>query len=129
MKKKEIISLIFLMMITIYFGGTLLSYLVIEDATYGVSEILLIVVIVVMWGQFFTWSSRAELQKDELGKQIKRNSASISHNIVFWVLLVLWVVDIFFISHGKNYLLCIALCIAFLTNPILQFILMKKQIS
>lgn len=126
MSKKAITSLIFLAAITIYFGGTLISYSIIEDATYGVTEILLMIAIVVAWGQFFTWHTRNEVKKDEMGKQIIRNSAYMSYHIVFAALLILWAVDFFFINRGVNYTLFIAVCIAYITYPIVQFIQVKK---
>ncbi|MFJ7732694.1 hypothetical protein ACIQXF_12440 [Lysinibacillus sp. NPDC097231] len=120
--------MVFLILATVYLGGTLLSYVVIDEP-YGVTELLVIIAIVVAWGQFFTWGTREELQKDEMGKQIVRNSGYISYNVVFWALLILWVVDIFFINHGQNYTLFIAVCIASLTNPLLQFIHVKKKVG
>lgn len=128
MNKKELLSLVFLLGITVYFGGTLASYIVIENATYGVTELLLIIALLIAWGQFFTWHSRKEVQKDEMGKQIIRNSASISYQIVFVVLLILWIYDFFFVTKGANYTLFIALCVALITNPILQFIQVKKYL-
>jgi len=128
MNKKEIIGFVFLLAITIYFGGTLASYLVIEGATYGFTEILLIVALLVCWGQFFTWQTRKEVKKDELGKMIIRNSAYMSHHIVFGALLFLWIIDFFFINQGQNYTLFIALCIAYITNPIVQFVQIKRYL-
>lgn len=128
MSKSEISSLIFLLVITIYFGGTLISYTRIEGATYGVTEILLIIGIVVAWGQFFTWHTRKEVKKDEMGKQIIQKSAYVSYHIVFVALLILWVIDYFFINNGVNYTLFIALCIAYLTYPLVQFIQAKKYL-
>lgn len=126
MSKKEKISFIVLLAFTIYFGGTLISYFKFEDPSFGVTEILLIIALVISWGQFFTWRSRTELKEDEMGTQIIRNSTYISHHIIFGALLVLWVIDLFFINHGKNYTLFIALCIAYLVNPIMQFIQVKN---
>ena len=128
MKTKELIGLILLIAITLYFGGTLLSYIVINDATYGVTEFLLIIALVVAWGQAFTWGTRKEVQKDEMGRQIIKNSASLSYYIVFFSLLILWITDFFFINKGENYTLFIALCLAYLTHPIIQFILVKRHI-
>lgn len=129
MKKSQLFSLIFLVLITLYFGGTLASYSLIEGATYGVTEILLIIALVASWGQFFTWGTRAEVQKDEMGKEIIKRSAHMSYHIVFAALLVLWVVDFFFLSKGENYTLFIALCIAYITYPIIQFVLVKRHVA
>ena len=128
MSKKDVVGLLFLIAITMYFGGTLLSYIVIDGATYGVTEFLLIIALVVAWGQFFTWGTRKEVQRDEMGKQIIKSSAYVSYYVVFYSLLILWVVDFFFISKGGNLLLFIALCLAYITYPIIQFVLVKRHI-
>ncbi len=127
MRKKELVGLLFLIAITLYFGGTLLSYIVIDGATYGLTEFLLIIALVVAWGQFFTWGTRKEVQKDEMGKQIIKSSAYVSYYVVFYSLLILWVIDFFFISKGENYILFIALCLAYITYPIIQFVLVKRH--
>lgn len=126
MSKGGGVSLAILLIITIYFGGTLISYFKIEEASFGVTEYLLIIALVVMWTQFLTWRSRKEVQKDEMGKQIIQKSSSISYNILVYVLLALWVVDVFFISKGTNYTLFIAVCVAYITNPLIQYIQIKK---
>ncbi|MGV2942552.1 hypothetical protein AB5I83_23620 [Mesobacillus sp. LC4] len=128
MSKKDLVGLLFLIAITMFFGGTLLSYIVIDGATYGVTEFLLIIALVVAWGQFFTWGTRKEVQRDEMGKQIIKSSAYVSYYVVFYSLLILWVVDFFFISKGGNFLLFIALCLAYITYPIIQFVLVKRHI-
>src|SRR4051794_35929098 len=125
MKTKDIIGLIILIVITLYFGGTLLSYFRTGEA-YGVTEFLLIIALLVAWGGFFTWGIRREVQKDEMGKNIIKRSTYISYNVVFISLLILWVIDFVFISKGENYTLFIALCIAYITNPLIQFILVKR---
>jgi hypothetical protein len=51
MKTKDIIGLIILIVITLYFGGTLLSYFRTGEA-YGVTEFLLIIALLVAWGDF-----------------------------------------------------------------------------
>ncbi|WP_163971125.1 hypothetical protein [Oceanobacillus halotolerans] len=127
MTKKDIVGLVFLIVITLYFGGTLLSYFVIDGATYDVTEFLLIIALLVAWGQVFTWGTRREVQKDEMGKTIMKSSAHVSYNVVLFSLLTLWVIDFFFISKGENYTLFIALCIAYITQPIIQFILVKRH--
>lgn len=128
MKTKDIFGLIFLIIITLYFGGTLLSYFVTGE-TYGVTEFLLIIALLVAWGGFITWGTRREVRKDEMGKSIINKSAYISNNIVFISLLILWLLDFFFLSKGDNYTLFIALCIAYITNPIIQFVLVKSHIQ
>lgn len=45
-------GLIILIVITLYFGGTLLSYFRTGDA-YGVTEFLLMIALLVAWGGFF----------------------------------------------------------------------------
>ncbi|MGE7691359.1 hypothetical protein ACQKMI_19380 [Lysinibacillus sp. NPDC097214] len=127
MSKKEIVSFFVLFILTIYFGGTLVSYIYFEDFSYGVTEYLLIIALVVSWGQFFTWGTRQEVKKDEMGKQIIQKSSSISYHILFYTLLLLWVIDFFFIGNGNNYTLFIALCIAHLCNPIIQFFNLKRS--
>ncbi|MFJ8063625.1 hypothetical protein ACIQYS_03210 [Psychrobacillus sp. NPDC096426] len=128
MRRKDIIGLLFLIVITLYFGGTLLSYIKVDGATYGMSELLLIIALLVAWGQFFTWGTRREVQRDEMGKQIIKNSAHISYYVVITTLLLIWIIDFFFISRGENYTLFIALCIAYITYPLIQFVLMKRHI-
>ncbi|MFF2177201.1 hypothetical protein ACFVT8_12135 [Lysinibacillus sp. NPDC058147] len=127
MSKKEIVSFLLLFILTIYFGGTLVSYIYFEDSSYDVTEYLLIIALLVAWGQFFTWRTRQEVKKDEMGKQIIQKSSSLSYQLVFYTLLLLWVIDFFFIGKGNNYTLFIALCIAHLTNPIIQFINVKRS--
>ncbi|MBL4962912.1 DUF3796 domain-containing protein [Bacillus sp. PK3-037] len=128
MKRMELFSFLFLLIVTLYFGGTLLSYMKIEGATIGVTEWFLMISLLVAWGQFFTWRTRNEVKKDEMGKQIIKNSAHMSYNIVIITLFILWIIDFFFINNGKNYTLFIALCIAYITYPVIQFVLMKKQV-
>ncbi|MDZ5609802.1 hypothetical protein U2I54_22795 [Bacillus pseudomycoides] len=127
MKTKDIIGLIFLIAITLYFGGTLLTYFRTGES-FGVTEILLIIGLLVVWGETFTWRTRREVQKDEMGKTIIKNSSNISYYVVFISLLILWIIDFFFINKGENYTLFIALCIAYITKPIIQFFLVKKYI-
>ena len=82
-----------------------------------------------MGADFFTWGTRKEVQKDEMGRQIiAKNSAYVSYYVVFYSLLILWVIDFFIINKGENYTLFIALCLAYITYPIIQFILVKRHI-
>lgn len=127
MKTRDIIGLIFLIAITFYFGGTLLSYFRTGDS-YGVTEFLLIIALLVAWGEFFTWGTRREVQKDEMGKAIIKNSSNISYYVVVTSLLILWIIDFFYLSKGENYTLFIALCIAYISKPIIQFFLVKRHI-
>ncbi|MBJ7570323.1 hypothetical protein JG789_03715 [Bacillus halotolerans] len=128
MRKIEVFSLLFLIIISLYFGGTLLSYFKIDGATFDVTEWFLLISLLVAWGQFFTWRTRNEVKKDEMGKQILKKSAQLSYNIVIITLFILWIIDFFFINNGKNYTLFIALCIAYITYPLIQFVLVKKHI-
>lgn len=128
MSKKEVVGLILMLAVTLYFGATLVSYVKIENAEFGVSEILLIISIVVGWVQFFTWHARKDVKKDELGKKIIRDSAYLSHQIVFGSLFVLWIIDFFFINKGQNFTLFIALAISYITYPIVQFVHVKKYL-
>lgn len=128
MRKIEVFSLLFLIIISLYFGGTLLSYFKIDGATFGVTEWFLLISLLVAWGQFFTWRTRNEVKKDEMGKQILKKSAQVSYNIVIITLFILWIIDFFFINNGKNYTLFMALCIAYITYPLIQFVLIKKHI-
>lgn len=88
----------------------------------------MIIALLVAWVEIFTWGVRREVQKDEMGKSIIKRSAYLSYNVVFISLLILWVLDFFFISKSVNFTLFIALCIAYITNPIIQFVLVKKHI-
>jgi hypothetical protein len=114
-------------MITGYFGVTLLSYFKIGEE-FGVTEYLVIIALLVAWGEFFTWGTHREVQQDEMGKMIIKNSANISYYVVFYALLILWIIDIFFVSKGENITLFIALCIAYLTKPIIQLFLVKRHL-
>lgn len=127
MRTKDIIGLIVLIMITGYFGVTLLSYFKIGEE-FGVTEYLVIIALLVAWGEFFTWGTHREVQQDEMGKMIIKNSANISYYVVFYALLILWIIDIFFVSKGENITLFIALCIAYLTKPIIQLFLVKRHL-
>ncbi len=126
-KIKEIIGLLFLIGITVYFGGTFLSYFKTGDS-FGIPEIFLIIALLVAWGELFTWGTRKEVQKDEMGRAIIKNSANVSYYVVLISLFVLWIIDFFFISKGENYTLFIAVCIAYITKPIIQFLLVKKHV-
>jgi len=127
LKAKDIICFTLLIIFTLYFGTTLLSYFKSGDS-YGTTEYLLILGLLVAWGEIFTWRTRSDVQKDEMGQKIIKNSSSLSYYIVFISLLILWVIDLFFINKGQNFTLFIALCIAYITKPIIQFILVKKHI-
>jgi hypothetical protein len=126
MKGKEIAALVFLIAATLYFGGTFISYMKIEDASIGSAELLVIIALLTGWVQFMTWGARKEVQKDEMGRQIIKNSARISYYVVIAALLLLWIIDFFLVSKGENYTLFIALCIAYITYPIIQYVLVKR---
>ncbi|MEN8698127.1 MULTISPECIES: hypothetical protein [Bacillus] len=126
MKGKEIAALVFLIAATLYFGGTFISYIKIEDASIGSAELLVIIALMTGWVQFMTWGARKEVQKDEMGRQIIKNSARISYYVVIAALLLLWIIDFFLVSRGENYTLFIALCIAYITYPIIQYVLVKR---
>ncbi|MCO4852717.1 hypothetical protein [Bacillus vallismortis] len=128
MKRMEVLSFFALIAITLYFGGTLLSYFKIEGATFSATEWLLLISLLVAWSQIFTWKSKKEVKKDEMGKQIIKNSAHTSYHIVIVTLFILWIIDFFFINNGTNYTLFIALCVAYITHPVIQFIQVKKHI-
>jgi hypothetical protein len=126
MKGKEIAALVFLIAATLYFGGTFISYIKIDEASIGSAELLVIIALLVGWGQFITWGTRKEVQKDEMGRQIIKDSARVSYYVVLAALLLLWIIDFFLVSKGENYTLFIALCIAYITYPIIQYMLVKR---
>ena len=128
MKKKDIIWLVVLTGITLYIGITLLSYFRIGD-TFGIPEYLVIIGLVIAWGELITWGSRREVQKDEMGKEIIKKSNNISYNILFISLLIIWIIDYLFIGNEQNYPLFLAMCLAYIINPVVQFILVKKQLG
>ncbi|MCA1041980.1 hypothetical protein LCM00_21000 [Bacillus infantis] len=126
MKGKEIAALVFLIAATLYFGGTFISYIKIEDASIGSAELLVIIALMTGWVQFITWGARKEVQKDEMGRQIIKDSARVSYYVVLAALLLLWIIDFFLVSKGENYTLFIALCIAYITYPVIQYVLVKR---
>ncbi|MGD6876318.1 hypothetical protein [Bacillus infantis] len=126
MKGKEIAVLVFLIAATIYFGGTFISYIKIDDASIGATELFVIIALLTGWVQFITWGTRKEVQKDEMGRQIIKNSARISYYVVLAALLLLWIADVFLVANGENYTLFIALCIAYITYPVIQYVLVKR---
>lgn len=128
MTKKDIIWLIVLTGITVYIGFTLVSYFNIGD-TFGIPEYLVVIGLVIAWSEFITWGSRREVQKDEMGKEIIKKSNNISYNILFIALLIIWIIDYLFIGNEHNYPLFIALCLAYTINPVVQYILVKRQIG
>ncbi|WP_077617512.1 hypothetical protein [Bacillus sinesaloumensis] len=128
MKKKDMIWLVVLGVITLYFGSTLVSYFRTGD-TLGIPEFLLIIGLVIAWSEVITWGTRREVQKDEMGKEIIKKSNHISYNILFISLLIIWIIDYLFLGNEKNYPLFIALCLAYIINPVAQFILVKKHIG
>lgn len=128
MKTKELIGLIALIGITLYFGGTLISYLKTGD-TFGIVEYLLIAGLLVAWIEVITWGSRNEVKRDEMGKEILKSSHQLSYRILFIALFILWMIDYLVLNNRENYLFFIALCLAYLTNPVVQFILVKKQVD
>jgi len=128
MKTKELIGLIALIGITLYFGGTLISYFKTGD-TFGIVEYLLIAGLLVAWIELITWGSRKEVKRDEMGKEILKSSHQLSYRILFVALFILWMIDYLVLNNRENYLFFIALCLAYLTNPVVQFILVKKQVD
>lgn len=128
MKTKELIGLIALIGITLYFGGTLISYFKTGD-TFGIVEYLLIAGLLVAWIELITWGSRKEVKRDEMGKEILKSSHQLSYRILFIALFILWMIDYLVLNNRENYLFFIALCLAYLTNPVVQFILVKKQVD
>jgi hypothetical protein len=126
MKGKEIAALVFLIAATLYFGGTFISYIKIDEASIGSAELLVIIALLIGWVQFITWGTRKEVQKDEMGRQIIKDSARVSYYVVLTALLLLWIIDFFLVSKGNNYTLFIALCIAYITYPIIQYVLVKR---
>lgn len=128
MKTKELIGLIALIGITLYFGGTLISYFKTGD-TFGIVEYLLIAGLLVAWIELITWGSRKEVKRDEMGKEILKSSHQLSYRILFVALFILWIIDYLVLNNRENYLFFIALCLAYLTNPVVQFILVKKQVD
>lgn len=128
MKKKDMIWLVVLGVITLYFGSTLVSYFRTGD-TLGIPEFLLIIGLVIAWSEVITWGTRREVQKDEMGKEIIKKSNHISYNILFISLLIIWIIDYLFLGNETNYPLFIALCLAYIINPVAQFILVKKHIG
>ncbi|AGX02446.1 MULTISPECIES: hypothetical protein [Bacillaceae] len=126
MKGKEIAALVLLIAATLYFGGTFISYIKIDGASIGSAELLVIIALLIGWVQFITWGTRKEVQKDEMGRQIIKDSARVSYYVVLAALMLLWIIDFFLVSKGENYTLFIALCIAYITYPIIQYVLVKR---
>src|SRR5690554_4512967 len=125
MKTKELIGLIALIGITLYFGGTLISYFKTGD-TFGIVEYLLIAGLLVAWIELITWGSRKEVKRDEMGKEILKSSHQLSYRILFVALFILWIIDYMLLDNRENYLFFIALCLSYLINPIVQFVLVRK---
>ncbi|GAA0292537.1 L-asparagine transporter-like permease [Gracilibacillus halotolerans] len=128
MKTKEIIGLLVLIGITLYFGGTLLSYFV-TDEGFGMTEYLLVIALLVLWTEVLTWRKRGDVRKDEMGKEIIKKSNQISYSVLYLALLFLWMIDYLILNNQDNYIFFIAICLAYLTNPIVQFILVKRQVG
>ena len=128
MKTKEIIGIVVLVGATLYFGGTLLSYFRTGD-TFGIVEYLLIAGLLVAWIEMITWGSRNEVRRDEMGKEILKSSHQLSYRILFVALFILWIIDYMLLDNRENYLFFTAMCLAYLINPIVQFILVKKQVD
>lgn len=127
-KSTKLISGIFLFSVTLF-----LVSMYITDYMNGfeirITDVVVFVLLLSSWFQFFTWGSDTKVQKDELGKNISNTSAKLSYFILTGSLFILWVIDrITFVRKNEfgNVSLFIALCLAITIFPIIQFFVSRK---
>lgn len=127
-KNTKLISGFFLLTVTIF-----LSSMYITDYMNGmnirITDVIVLLLILSTWFQFFTWGSDSKVQKDELGKSISSTSAKLSYFILTGSIFILWVIDRISLERTNefgNISLFIALCFAVMLYPITQFFIAKK---
>lgn len=127
-KNTKLISGFFLLTVTIF-----LSLMYITDYMNGmnirITDVIVLLLILSTWFQFFTWGSDSKVQKDELGKSISSTSAKLSYFILTGSIFILWVIDRISFERTNefgNISLFIALCFAVMLYPITQFFIAKK---
>lgn len=127
-KNTKLISGFFLLTVTIF-----LSSMYVTDYMNGmnirITDVIVLLLILSTWFQFFTWGADSKVQKDELGKSISSTSAKLSYFILTGSIFILWVIERISLERTNefgNISLFIALCFAVMLYPITQFFIAKK---
>lgn len=127
-KNMKLISGIFLFAVTLFLVVMYVTdYL--NGLEIGITDVLVFLLLLSAWFQFFTWGSDPNVQKDEMGKSISNTSAKLSYFILTGSIFILWVADRMTSAHtGEfgNLYLFIALCFAVMLFPITQFFVARK---
>ncbi|WP_404452149.1 hypothetical protein LG329_17620 [Virgibacillus necropolis] len=129
-KNSNLISGIFLSLATLFLLSMYASEYI-NGLEIGITDVMIFVLLLTSWFQFFTWGSDKKVQKDELGKKVANNSAKLSYHILTGSLFIVWIIDrIVFVRKNEfgNVSLFIALCLATILFPIIQFFSARKYI-
>ncbi|WHY85908.1 hypothetical protein QNH39_25585 [Neobacillus novalis] len=127
-KSTKLICGIFLFLVTLFLVTMYITDYM-NGLKIGISDVVVFVLLLSSWLHFFTWGSDPKVQKDELGKNISNTSAKLSYFILTGSLFMLWVIDrITFVRKNEygNVSLFIALCLAMMLFPIIQFFISRK---
>ncbi|WP_316570031.1 hypothetical protein [Neobacillus sp. YIM B06451] len=126
LKNGGIALLVLYLIVTFFAVSSIYKDLVQNNSQLSVGHVIIAVTIFLGWVRFVTWGTDLKVQKDELGKQIKYKSSKISYDIMTFVLLALYLIDLNYYQKDDgfgNVFLLIALGISVLLNPMVQFIL------
>lgn len=50
----------------------------------GITDVVVFLLLLLSWIQFFTWGSDPKVQKDELGKTVSNTSAKLNY-LKYWI--------------------------------------------
>lgn len=127
-KRTKLISGLFLLVVTVFMVAMYVTTYM-TGGKPGITDFMVFVLLLTSWFQFFTWGGDAKAQKDELGQRVSDTSAKLSYFILTGSLFVLWIIDrMVFVRKNEfgNVTLFVALCLAMLLYPVIQFILSRK---
>ncbi|WP_033542958.1 hypothetical protein [Planococcus sp. CAU13] len=127
-KSMKLIGGMFLFVVTLFLVAMYVTDYM-NGMEIGITDVLVFLLLLSSWFQFFTWGSDPKVQKDEMGKSIFNTSAKLSYFILTGSIFTLWVVDrMTSADTGEfgNLYLFIALCFAVMLFPIIQFFVARK---
>lgn len=100
-----------------------------NDKDMKIADIIIWIVIIFAWFQFATWGNDSKAKNDEMGQQIRNESAKISYYILMYALFFLWVADVFVnnsLEELGNPFLFAGMCLSIILYPIVQYIVSKR---
>lgn len=121
---------VFLFAVTLFLGTMYVTDYM-NGMEIGITDVLVFLLLLSSWFQFFTWGPDPKVQKDELGKSVSNTSAKLSYFILTGSLFILWVIDrMTSADPGEfgNLYLFIALCFAVMLFPVTQFFVARKYL-